>query len=796
MQLKTKRVMKRIKYLLLFSLILMGSTSSDFIDKEGYSVKELSPGAMELLKGKQILFVEREQYARDHHNTETLFQKGEINAEKFAPGSALRIYNVSEGTIKTLVESKTGVVRDPELSFDAQKVIFSMRKSKDDSYSLYEINIDGTGLKQLTFARGVSDIDPLYLPDGGIVFSSTRQPKYCMCNRHIMANLYRMNADGSNISQIGVSTLFEGHASLMNDGRILYDRWEYVDRNFGDAQGLWTVNPDGARHSVYYGNNTKSPDGVIDGRQMGNSDLVAAIFTACHERPWGSLAIIDRKKGVDGIDPVVRIWPANSIEHVKSGGLDAFIYIDNYYEDPFPVNGNNLLVSRTVSFKRDKGLVTDSKMGIYLIGTDDDTEELLIEGNKSLFDPMIVSPRMRPPAIPFSRNFSDTTGVFYVQNVYEGTHVEGINKGDVKYLRVIETPEKRTWTKRGWGGQGEQAPAVNWHSFETKRILGDVVVEADGSAHFEVPAKTFVYFQLLDKDKKMVHSMRSGTMVMPGEINGCIGCHEDRLSVPPPGPSPYALRKGPQKLKPLIGNAPVNFSFMEHVQPVFDKHCITCHDFDKNNRNKLVLARDKNPFFNAAYINLYTGKYVTLVGGGPAEIQTPYSWGSHASKLTKVIDGDHHDVKLSQHEREILYAWMDVNGVYYPVYESAFDSTLAGRSPLTDNEINELGKLTGINFGSLNNHKRPLSAQISFDRPEESPCLDTIREDKVSYDRAVAILKMGQLRLAATPRGDIERELVPCNQHREQLKKYMEQLEIEKANNVAIQQNRKFYDVR
>jgi hypothetical protein len=87
-------MMKRIKYLLLFSLILMGSTSSDFIDKEGYSVKELSPGAMELLKGKQILFVEREQYARDHHNTETLFQKGEINAEKFAPGSALRIYNI------------------------------------------------------------------------------------------------------------------------------------------------------------------------------------------------------------------------------------------------------------------------------------------------------------------------------------------------------------------------------------------------------------------------------------------------------------------------------------------------------------------------------------------------------------------------------------------------------------------------------------------------------------------------------------------------------------------------------
>jgi hypothetical protein len=374
--------------------------------------------------------------------------------------------------------------------------------------------------------------------------------------------------------------------------------------------------------------------------------------------------------------------------------------------------------------------------------------------------------------------------------------MQGIKKGDVKYLRVIESPPKRTWTHRGWGGQGEQAPAVNWHSFETKRILGDVPVEEDGSANFEVPAKTFVYFQLLDKDKKMVQSMRSGTKLMPGEINGCIGCHDDRLKVPPPGPSPFALRKGPRQLKPFMGTAPVNFSFLEHVQPVLDRHCISCHDFDQNNRNKLVLARDKNPFFNAAYINLYTGKHVKLVGGGPAEIQMPYTWGSHASRLTKVIDGGHHDVQLSQQEKEVLYAWMDINGVYYPVYESAFDSTLAGRSPLTDQETDELGKLTGINFGSLNNHNRQLQAQISFDRPEESPCLDKIRVDKTSFDRAVALLKTGQERLLATPRGDIESELIPCFRHRQQLKHYFERLSVEKENNLAIKTNNIFLDKR
>ena len=198
----------------------------------------LTAKAKQILKGKQILFIEREQYAPDHHNTATLFQCGEINEANFAPGGAMRIYDVDSGTIRTLIETETGVVRDPELSFDGKKILFSMRKDSLDFYHLYEINVDGSGLKQLTFASGVSDIDPVYLPDGGIVFTSTRQPKYCMCNRHIMGNLFRMEADGANITQIGVSTLFEGHSSLLNDGRVLYTRWEYVDRNFGDAQGL------------------------------------------------------------------------------------------------------------------------------------------------------------------------------------------------------------------------------------------------------------------------------------------------------------------------------------------------------------------------------------------------------------------------------------------------------------------------------------------------------------------------------------------------------------------------------
>lgn len=431
----------------------------------------LSQKAREALKGKQILYIEREQYAPDHHNTATLFQPGEINEASFAPGGAMRVYDVDSGKIRTLIETTEGVVRDPEISFDGQKVLFSMRQHPKDSYHLYEMNIDGSGLRQLTFAEGVSDIDPIYLPDGNIIFTSTRQPKYCMCNRHIMGNLFRMEADGANITQIGVSTLFEGHASLLSDGRVLYDRWEYVDRNFGDAQGLWVVNPDGTKHAIYYGNNTASPGGVIDGRQIPNSDLVVCTFTSCHERPWGAMAIIDRRKGVDNEAALVDIWPKESAKWVGNGNLDSFKSVGTFYEDPFPLDENNFLVSRTIWVKPGGWNITDAKSGIYYVNRDG-TEELLLEGNQSLFDPMLVEARQKPVSIPMMRNFTAEEGQFYVENVYEGTHMAGVKPGSVKYLRVIESPEKRTWTVRGWFGEGEQAPGMNWHSFENKQILG------------------------------------------------------------------------------------------------------------------------------------------------------------------------------------------------------------------------------------------------------------------------------------------------------------------------------------
>ena len=748
-----------------------------------------------LLRGHPILYVSRAQYLRDHHNTETMFQTGEINTGSFRGGGALKLLDLSQGPSsepRVLLSSTTGMIRDPDVHFAAGRIVFSMRKSVADDYHIYEIDADGGNLRQLTSAPGVTDIDPIYLPDDCIAFSSTREPKYCMCNRHIQANLFRMEPDGANIHQIGRNTLQEGQASLLPDGRILYQRWEYVDRNFGDAQGLWSVNPDGTDHAVYWGNNTSSPGAVLDPHAIGDDGRVICTFGSCHDRPWGALAIVDRRLATDGRAAVIRTWPASAIDTVDHDGFDSYVPLFPKYEDPCPLSdsatgaaGKYFLCSRMTG--------CGEEMGIYLLDVFGN-EVLVHEESPGCFDPMPLAPHSRPPIIPSRRDFNDEAGRFYVLDVYQGTHMAGVVRGAAKFLRIIESPQKRSWVYPWWGGQGSESPAMNWHDFSSKRILGTVPVEADGSAYFAVPSDRFVYFQLLDKDGMMIQSMRSGTMVQSGETTGCVGCHESRLTSPPAAmrSAPIATSRPPSKLAGWFGDAHV-FSYTADVQPIFDRHCVSCHDFGKRAGAKLILAGDRDLVFNASYNELWRKGYLHVVGAGPAEHQPAYSWGSHAAPLVqKLLAG--HGGPLSPDEFAHLVTWIDLNAPYYPSYDCAYPDNLAGRCPLSDAQLKRLSQLTGVRFADQSSFSGNPGPQVSFTRPQLSPCLAHIA-DKLSpdYREALSIIEAGKTMLASHPEADMPGFLA-CSVDQGRERKYADRAAIEKLNRAALREGRKLYD--
>lgn len=781
-----------------------------------------------LVSGRTILFVTRRQYSNNHGTEATMCQTGEINTKFFRGGGALKKLDLSSGKVTTIVDLPQGIARDPEVHFDGKKIVFSLRKDIKDDFHIYEIDTDGDHLKQLTFAPRVSDIQPIYMPDGKIIFSSTRDPKYIPCQRHLMANLFTMNGDGSNIRQIGHNTQFEGRASLMPDGRVLYTRWEYVDKHYASAYGLWTVNPDGTNHALYYGGYAWQPGPITDARIIPGTGKFVGIFTAVHELAWGAMAIVDRSRGLDGLEPVEKSWPPDIRPYMKhwdkedriGNGFDSFRGVRVKYEDPFPLSENYFLCSRQLTSRKHMGLFLVDRFG---------NEILLHEEAPGCFDPVPIMTSKRPRVIPSQVDLQETEGTFYVQDVYRGEMMDRVKPGSVKFLRVVEAPPKLTfppWKIGDWtparSADSHHPVATNWNHYNHKRILGQVPVEADGSASFKVPAGKFVYFQLLDENGMMIHSMRSGTMLQPGEKAGCVGCHESHSKTVRSGKkTTLALSRPARKLTPWHGPER-NFSYAAEVQPVLDKHCVRCHDYGKD-APELNLSGDRGPAFNLSYTHLMSrspavwsrskpGKkkpLVSTVGAGPIKVIGPYSWGSHQSRLVDLLRKGHEDVKLDKESFDRIVTWIDLNAPYYPSHFTYYRTNTFGRCPIDHKQLARLGRLAKAASGKpkiswnsthdysvrqLNGLIMALGSPINFTRPELSLCLAGFKDKKSpNYIEALKIIQTGKAMLEQHPRSDMP-GFKPCAMDQQRLDYHALRRQIEIRNRQAIVQGNKLYD--
>ncbi|MBN2291750.1 MAG: hypothetical protein JXM70_04955 [Pirellulales bacterium] len=783
-----------------------------------------------LVSSQPLLFVVRRQYRTDHHCTATLFQTGEVNTHGFDGGGSMKTIDFSkdiEGKVTTLVDLPEGIARDPDVSFDGKKVLFSMRHDIDDDYHIYKMNVDGTELKQLTFGTGLSDVDPIYLPNGRICFGSTRDLKYCQCFRNAMINLYVMEADGANIRQIGRNALPEAHPALMPDGRILYDRWEYVDRHYGPSFGLWTMYPDGTQQALYYGNNAWSPGAINDARILPGTQKFIGVFGACHDRPWGAMVIVDRRRGLDGTEPVVHSWPADisrfmsdqkkfragndvynpklpqmsPASHPSVAQIDLFKSLKTKYEDPYPLSEKYILCSRTTG--------KDEQTALFLVDTFGN-EIMLHQEGSGCYDPMPIEAREQPMPLPQRVDLAEKTGRFYVADIYKGGWMEQVPRGTIKTIRVVEAPPKRFWTVQAWGYDSQVSPAMNFNSTINKRIIGDAPVEDDGSAYFEVPADKFLFFQALDADGRMVQSMRSGTTIQPGETVGCVGCHDDRHGSLPAKLThmPMAMRRPADKLIDWYG-PPREFNYLTEVQPVFDKHCVSCHDYGKEAGKVLNLAGDLGLLFNTSYLDIRRRsslrwfpepldapkRMVKVVDDGPPEVLSPYAWGSTRSKLAEVIRKEHYDVKLDREDIDRITTWIDINAPYYGTYASAYRDNHFGRSPLDPGQLARLVQLTGVPLNSGRMGAEMRGSQVNFTRPELSPCLARFKDkNDPNYEAALDIIRAGKAQLAKRPRADMPDFKPVCPPDLIRLAKHEFQTKIETEMRQAIALGKRRYE--
>ncbi|MCL4178057.1 MAG: discoidin domain-containing protein [Verrucomicrobia bacterium] len=501
----------------------------------------------------------------------------------------------------------------PTLSYDGRRILFAwcrhyphlaaepdkLNKAnvpEDAFFHLFEMNLDGTGIRQLTHGK-YDDFDGRYLPDGRVVFLSTRRGQALQVGRDSAARtvarpdlpdsyvrcgggperpvavytLHTMNADGSDLVAISPFEMFEWTPEIARDGSILYSRWDYIDRDNMPYMGLWAIGPDGGNARMVYGNYTQSPHCAFEAKPIPGSSKIIFTASAHHAQTMGSLVLLDPGVGLEGEAPITRLTPEVAFPEIEGWPRTS-------YASPWPLSERFHLVAWGAEGAHRPGPAgwdrwyavgrPDNGMALYLYDAATRTRELLwADADTACGDPIPVRPRERPPIL--ASQFAGSAapeGRFLLTDVYQG--LPGVRRGTIKSLRLVAVPAKTHPTMN--------APNLGITNDDPgKCVLGTVPVEADGSAYFRVPAGVIVFFQALDDRGLALQTMRSVTHVQPGQTLSCIGCHEHRQQAPPVKPALAAGREPSRLTLGPDGSWPLRFDQL--IQPVLEAQCVGCH---------------------------------------------------------------------------------------------------------------------------------------------------------------------------------------------------------------------------
>jgi len=682
-----------------------------------------------LIDFDDLVFVKRHTYSANHYYTEY------INS-RWTPGGSLCVLSLSDGAVKELTPSlKGGVFGRFDVSFNAKRVVFGWKKAANDGYRIYEVKTDGTGLRQLTFPpaneaelvekfrvtrlyhHGTDDMHPCYLPDGGIVFISTRCQYGILCDspdNFTTTVLYRMDEDGKNLRRLSNSSVSEASPVVLPDGQIMYTRWEYLDKGAVSVKCLWAMRPDGSGSSEVYGNDLSVPPTLIYGRPVPGAPYQYVVLGTphCPQNGVGTVIRLDLTRSIRTREPMTYMTPDVDIQ--REPGF-AFRHGESWrhdgqgrgrlFKDPYPLSEHCFLVSH----KPAGPTWADPKAyGLCILDSAGNVVPIYKDESIACWQPCPLRPRTKPPVIRATLSpklAAQNLAACVVTDVYRG--LEGVERGTIKHIRIIEQIPRPWATRRRWPGDcyDQQHACISKDAHLGLKVQhGIVPVEDDGSAHFVVPALANISLQVLDEHYLAVQTERTYVNYQPGEVRSCVGCHEtpDVVTTAAAYGTASALARAPSVPGPQpgerSGKRPLHYP--TDVQPVLDRHCVKCHSGPQPKAG-LDLRGTPTSYFSVSYESLVPERrrrprrdrrLLPVIGEnhpktGNVHYLPARSLGSHASVLVAMLSKGavrladkgqaeradklaqvHKALVLKPEELLKITNWVDTNAQFYGSY--------------------------------------------------------------------------------------------------------------------------------
>ncbi|MFI3290791.1 MAG: SUMF1/EgtB/PvdO family nonheme iron enzyme [Opitutales bacterium] len=584
---------------------------------------------------------------------------------------AFDITNPIEATPLFKPTNSAGVT-DIDIDWDASKLMYSSISKKNNTWQVYELDLNTKETRILTPEKytGVDNFDSVYLPDGNVIYTSTAcyAGVPCVSGADYISNIYKLDptkktADDleDSIRQLSFDQETSWSPTVMHDGRVMYTRWEYTDNSHYFSRILMRMNPDGSGQMSHYGSTSYWPNSLFYCRQIpGDPNKFVSIISGHHgTRRSGEMHLFDISKGV--IEDEGRVH-----QYMGMGKKYEARILDKLVRDvkvqlihPYPLSENYIVVSMMDLSKEEK------VFSLYLVDKFDNATLLQTADGYDLFEAMPLAAREKPPILAQKVDEDQEFGYVFLNNIYEGPGLKGVEKGSVKKLRIFEY----NYTYRDAGNTHETMGLES--GWEVKKIHGTVDVEEDGSAMFKIPANRPYSLQPLDKDGRAMALFRSWVTIRPGETQSCVGCHEPSNTAPVGGTA-LASRKAPQTIKQFLGT-PRGLSFDREIQPILDAYCVECHNPDK----KMLpnFKKVDQPWKGINFSNSYLALHPYVRRSGPESNQNilhPMEFHASTSELIQILEKGHKGVNMDKDSLAVLYSWIDLNVPYHGTLREAY----------------------------------------------------------------------------------------------------------------------------